>query len=321
MAYITDKKDFIKTIDNLREKKVSMAVFCTASHWNTEAVLLACSRFAAKYGIERIPVGVSVTFNYPHMPQSSRVTYSGDSKTGFISIMKHLDILCGSKYAPYPNVDAYPHLDHADPERDMWALTDGVEYLASVMFDAQCYPFEENLKMTAEYVKSYGKSIMVEGIIDSLSVSGIKAGSSDDKYVDRASGFIKMTNVDFLVADLGTEQQSSQVGKCVYLKERAVELTKVLGKSMLVLHGTSCLTPGQIENIADDGIIRVNMWTRIAREAGQHAARELYKRKDEISMGAFEACESRRYLHDSIEKAAGIMEEILCTLGYHKLAN
>ena len=241
MSFITDRKKYMKIIDEMRCKKVSMAVFCTASHWNTESILLACSRFAARYGIEHIPVGVGITFSYPHMSQADRVTYNGDPKTGFKSIMQHLYLLCNSADSPYSRVDALPHLDHADPEKDVWALTEGLDYLASVMFDAQHYPFEENIKLTSEYVKNYCSRVMVEGIMDELSVAGNLTRAGED-YIEKAVEYINRTKVDFLVANLGTEQQSESVGKCLYMKERAVKLTEMLGKSLLVLHGTSCLT-------------------------------------------------------------------------------
>ena len=54
--------------------------------------------------------------------------------------MAHLKELCGRPDSPYASVRALPHLDHAHPERDEWALTEGLEYLSSVMFDAQEYP-------------------------------------------------------------------------------------------------------------------------------------------------------------------------------------
>ena len=170
--------------------------------------------------------------------------------------------------------------------------------------------------MTKEYVKNYGKKVLVEGIMEELSVEGHSSGKGDDAYVEKAVRYISETGIDFLVADLGTEQQSSSVGRCIYRKDRARELTKSLGKPMLVLHGTSCLVNEQMASLADDGIIRVNMWTRIAREAGQYAASKLMERMDEINKGNFEAAESRQYLYDSIERAAEIMEDTMGILGY-----
>ena len=318
MPIITERDQALEVIKRCRCNNVSMAIFCTASHWNTEAILLAASRFAQKNGIMNLPVSVAMTFNYTHMPQARRVTYSEDAATGFVSIMEHLKILCADEDSVYSNVTVLPHLDHADPFRDKWALTEGLPYLASVMFDAQKYPFEQNIAMTRDYIATYGKNIMVEGIMEELSVEGNSVGKGDGYYVEKAISYLSQTGVDFLVADLGTEQQSSSVGRCEYRAGRARELTERLGQRMLVLHGTSCLEENQMSSLAQDGVIRVNMWTRIAREAGQYASRMLMARLDGIAKGDFEAVESRQYLYDSIEKAAEIMESTLYTLGYSR---
>jgi fructose/tagatose bisphosphate aldolase len=298
-----------------------MAIFCTAAHWNTEAILVAGQRIAEKYKLSQVPLAVAMTFTYPYMPQAKRMTYSGDERAGFLSNMAHLKALCDGPHAPYKNVVVLPHLDHADPKRDKWALTEGVPYLATVMFDAQKYPFEDNLAWTRDYVNTYGKKVLVEGIIEELSVGGQKQAVQRDDYVEKAVQYIKETGVDLLVADLGTEQQSSRVGGARYLKARAQSLTSsVGGQAKLVLHGTSCLSADQMQNLAGDGIIRVNMWTRIVREAGQYAARQLIARQNAIEAGDFEATESHQYLIDSTEQAAQIMVEVMELIGYPHLS-
>ena len=318
MSIITEKNKANEVIKRFRKHKASMAIFCTASHWNTEAILLAASRYAKKYNIVNIPLAVAITFNYKYMPQSQRVTYSGDAKTGFISIMEHLNILCDRIESPYKNVTVLPHLDHADPVTDKWALTEGLPYLASVMFDAQKYSFNDNMKITKDYVDTYGKYVLVEGVMEGLSVDGHTIAKEDNNYIEKALDYYSNTGIDFLVADLGTEQQSHEIGKCEYRRNRAREITCNLGKEILVLHGTSCLSEDQMSTLAQDGIIRVNMWTRIVREAGQYAAERVVKRYEKILRGDFEPTESKQYVSDSIEKAADTMEKILDVLGYSK---
>jgi len=298
---------------------MSVAVFCTASHWNTEAILIAADRFAKKHNIKNIPISLAMTFNYSHMAQSQRVTKTKDAIVGFKSNMEHLKVLCEAEDSPYYNVCVMPHLDHGDPETDKWALTKGTKYLASVMFDAQRFPFEDNIRMTSDYVKEYGKSVLVEGIMDVLKVSDGTESVSGDDYAEKALKYKNETKVDFIVADLGTEQQSNASGKSEYLKQRAVNLTKALKEKMLVLHGTSCLTNEQINGLADDGVIRINLWTKVAREAGQYAAKNLVERYDKIKDGDFEATESKQYIYDSIDKAADMMEEFLELFGYENL--
>ncbi|MBQ4065882.1 MAG: class II fructose-bisphosphate aldolase [Clostridia bacterium] len=320
MSVITERKASLKVFERAAECGTSIGIFCTASYWNTEAILLASQRIAEKYEIEQVPVVIATTFTYPHMPQCERFLYCRDPKAGILSHFGHLQAVAGSKYSPYKNVAVLPHLDHADPERDRWALTCGLDHFSSVMFDAQHHSFEENLELTSRYVKSYGKDVLVEGILESLTVSDGATATHIDNYCENAVRYVKETGVDFAVADLGTEQQSTSVGKATYDKARARELTEALGRKMLVLHGTSCLKAEQIRGLADDGIVRVNMWTRIAREAGQFAAENVASRMDLVRSGDFEATESMQYMRDSVEKAADIMEEMMELFGYAGLA-
>jgi fructose/tagatose bisphosphate aldolase len=320
MPYITDRDQTVHHTQRFRDCGASMAIFCTASHWNTEAILLAGKRIAERHNLSNVPLAVAMTFTYPYMPQAERATYSRDPRAGFVSNMLHLKTLCGSADSPYAMVTALPHLDHADPKRDGWALTEGLPYLATVMFDAQKYPMEDNIAWTRDYVRQHGGRVVIEGITEELSVAGRKEAVQRDAYVDVVTRYVEATGVDFVVADLGTEQQSDVVGGVRYLEERAQALTASLGESRLVLHGTSSLTADQMQNLAADGVIRVNMWTRIVREAGQHAARQLFERREAVERGDFEAAESRQYLDDSISAAADVMVEVMELLGYGRLA-
>lgn len=319
---ITDRKKSEEIINRIKTSPTSLPIFCTGSHWNTEAILLAASRVAEKYDIKNIPVSIAMTFNYEHMPQGQRITHTNNARLGFLSNMQHLNVLAGDTDSPYYGVCVLPHLDHADPIKDRWALTHGTEFLSSVMFDAQKYPLEENIKLTSEYVKEYGGKVLVEGIMDELNVfegHNKKDKEETDDYHERAHNYLKKTRVDFLVADLGTEQQSQGIGKNVYLRERARNIQNILGDRLLVLHGTSCLSDEEIAMLPDDGILRVNMWTRIAREAGLYAFEQIKNREEKIRQNDFNAVESHRYLMDSIEKAASLMENIMDSLGYKNL--
>jgi len=320
---ITERKSSMEIIERIKSSKTSLPIFCTGSHWNTEAILLAAKNIGQKYQIRNVPVAIAMTYNYEHMPQAQRITSTKDARLGFLSMIKHLQVLADDPGSPYYGVYVLPHLDHANPVRDKWALTEGTEFMASVMFDAQKYPLKENLELTTEYVKNYGKKVLIEGIMDELSVFQTHekhASNIADDYPARAYDYVKKTNIDFLVADLGTEQQSQGIGKSTYLKGRARNIQKLLNDRKLVLHGTSCLSDEEISSLPDDGILRVNMWTRIARDAGLYAYDQLVKRGDKIKKNDFNSIESHHYLMDSIDKASSIMEGIMESLGYNNLS-
>jgi len=318
MAYVTQRDDAKKAMEAAIEKGVSLAIFCSGSFWNIEAILRAADQFAKDHDIEDIPVVVAMTANYDYMQQTHRVTRSRDSKVGMMASFEYCKMLCEGPYAPYTNVTVLPHLDHGDPVNDRWEMTEGVKYLASVMFDAQKYPYEENVPLTSEYIREYGDQVLVEGIVEGLSVGGDHAARQNDDYIERAVEYVKSTGVDFLVADLGTEQQSAGT-EAKYLKSRAVSLTESLGKPMLVLHGTSSLKNEDINGFREDGVVRVNMWTRIVRESGQYAAQKLMDRYDKILGNDFESCESRQYIDDNIDEAARIMYQVMDSLNYGAL--
>jgi fructose/tagatose bisphosphate aldolase len=320
---ITGKKQALNVIDRIKSYNTSLPIFCTGSHWNTEAILLAAKNIGLKYGINNVPVAIAMTFNYEYMPQAQRITWTNDARLGFLSNIEHLKVLADDTDSPYYDINVLPHLDHADPLRDQWALTEGTSFLASVMFDAQKYTLKNNINLTRDYVKSYGEKVLIEGIMDELSVYQPNEKNvqerTDDDYPQRAYDYMKETGVDFLVANLGTEQQSQGIGKSIYLKDRARNIQKQLGDRVLVLHGTSCLSNEEISELPSDGILRVNMWTRIARETGLYAYGQLKKREEKIRKNDFESIESHHYLMDSIEKAAFIMEGIMESLGYGNL--
>ena len=318
MSYITDRDQARSIIEETSEKGATLAIFCTASHWNTEAILRAAQMVAKKNGLKRIPVSVAMTSHYEHMQQTKRVTRNGCPIIGLRAVMDYAKLLCDGPDAPYQEVDVLPHLDHADPVKDSWELTEGLDYFCSVMFDAQKYPLEDNMRLTADYVRKYGGKVLVEGAVESLGVGNEKKAQQNDDYIEKATAYVRNTGVDFLVADLGTEQQSEGT-EARYLKDRAMELTTNLGKSMLVLHGTSSLCNDDIKGFSEDGVIRVNMWTRIVRESGQYAAKRLLERYPLIEGNNFEACEAKQYIDDNIDCAAEIMAQVLESIGYDKL--
>jgi len=130
-----------------------------------------------------------------------------------------------------------------------------------------------NIARTAEYVKRFGELVVVEGAVDRIyqQEQALKLGVTKDKLLttpERAVKYLKETGVDFIVPNLGTEHRvTSEKGYVKrYEKERARAITQAVGRKQ-VLHGTSCLAR-EITTLVDDGIIKVNIYTRIAVESG-----------------------------------------------------
>ena len=82
MALVTDKKESLKIFEKVAADNMSVGIFCTASHWNTEAILIAAQRIAEKYGYDNVPVVVASTFTYQHVPQAKRFLYCQDPVAG-----------------------------------------------------------------------------------------------------------------------------------------------------------------------------------------------------------------------------------------------
>jgi hypothetical protein len=113
--FITDRDQARKIFDKAAAKDVSVALFCTGSFWNTEAILAAADNFARKHKIKDVPVVVAMTCLYKHMQQAKRFTYCRDERVGLRAGFEYLRLLTDGPDAPYKNVAAMTHLDHADP--------------------------------------------------------------------------------------------------------------------------------------------------------------------------------------------------------------
>ena len=323
MPVIHGRNNALKVLERAQERNVPIPILGTGSFWNIEAILIAAKNIKDKYQIAEMPVTISMTYTYPCMPQAKRITACAVPELGFRSIMTQIRTLVDSPESPYKDIIVLPHLDHADPERDRWALTEGTQYLASAMFDAQRFPAEKNIEMTAEYVKAYGKDILIEGIMDELPVEAMHEKTveriSDADYPERAAEYVKRTGIDFLVADLGTEQQAAGSSNCHYMPDRAQRITKAVGRPMLTMHGGSSLPPEQLAQLGSDGVVRFNVWTKIARDAGKFAAFQLLKRVEQIAGNDFEATESAAFMRDNVQSAVKSMELIFEHLGYERL--
>jgi fructose-bisphosphate aldolase class II len=131
-----------------------------------------------------------------------------------------------------------------------------------IMYDASSLPFEENMKMTAAFMKKNGDKIVIEGACDEIvDATGMKRSVLTTP--EQALQYLNRTRVDFMVANLGTEHRAS-ASNLKYYDQTARQISKLTG-TKLVLHGTSSVGNDQVRNLFTDGIAKVNIWTILER--------------------------------------------------------
>jgi fructose/tagatose bisphosphate aldolase len=140
------------------------------------------------------------------------------------------------------------------------------------MFDASALAFEDNMAQTAHYVERFGKRVIVEGAVDEIFESGTGEQKNQITTVPQAKRYVEKTGVDLIVPNLGTEHRAS-ARELRYHTDDARTISAAVGK-ILVLHGTSSLSPQDFKHLKDDGIMKVNIWTAIEKAGAQGAVRK-----------------------------------------------
>jgi len=289
MKIITEREKVQKSYERCAAAGVAMVAACCESTGELEGFLMAAQAYADEYGIDRIPINVGFTGVYPENAQLLKVSTGcrlsnggntldgGDVVEGFEIMMGHLETYAAVEGC-FESVDVLPFLDHGMPTdpielKEILENPKRLERLAVVMFDASHFSFDENVKRTAEYAKRFGECVVVEGAVDRIyeRQEALELGITRDEMLttpERAADYLKRTGVDLIVPNLGTEHRvTSEEGYTKkYEKDRAGAITEKVGRKQ-VLHGTSCLGR-EITTLADDGIIKVNIYTRIAVESG-----------------------------------------------------
>lgn len=147
------------------------------------------------------------------------------------------------------------HLDHVQPVDDKDLLEGDLSGYASIMYDASTFPFEENIKMTSNFVDKMKGKILIEGACDEIYDAGGSTHNSITTPED-AKRFIDETGADLIVCNLGTEHRAS--GKDLkYYGDAARKIRDAIGEK-IVLHGTSSVTADQIKT----AFLRRNMQSK-----------------------------------------------------------
>jgi fructose-bisphosphate aldolase class II len=139
------------------------------------------------------------------------------------------------------------------------------------MYDCSYFPFDENIRRTAQFVQQHGHQVMVEGCVDEI-IQAKDAATEQGHLTDpaQAERYLANTGVDLLVPNLGTEHRST-AASAHYDGALAQQISQRTG-SRLVLHGSSSLADADLPRLPGDGIVKVNVWSIFERLGGQAVA-------------------------------------------------
>ena len=167
-----------------------------------------------------------------------------------------------SKGSPFEKLNVMIHLDHTQWDADKPLLEWDMNRFSMIMYDASALPFDENIRLTAEFIGKCGRIIVVEGACDEI-VDATGDERSDLTTPEQAVKYLNQTGADFIVANLGTEHRAS-AADLKYHGDLARDISKLTGPK-LVLHGTSSVGNDQVRDLFSDGIAKVNIWTILER--------------------------------------------------------
>ncbi len=267
MPIITDRSAVLGIFSEARSRRWVIPAFGTENLTTTEAILTAGLDRAEALAQPDLPVMIAATNRYPERSQTSFYTHTRDCRIGLELLLADLQVLTAPT-SPFGNLRVMVHLDHIQHDLDESLWKSDLSRFSSLMFDASTLPLEENIRATREFVKNRGSEIVIEGACDYI-------GGRESRLTDvkEAEQFAAETGVDWMVPNLGTEHRAG-VSELRYAQELARGISERVGPC-LVLHGTSSVDRGQLGQLAGDGIIKVNLWTALERDASAVLLRKM----------------------------------------------
>ena len=269
MPLVTDYNQVKDTYREAAELGVGLPVFCTEDRETLEAILASALEMGKKIGVDNLPIIPAWTVRYPSRGQMTLLTACGDPVLGTRLMFADLEQFMGEA-SPYRKLRVLPHLDHGFPWLDGDILRDFTGQFASVMCDASEKPFEENMRMTAEYVERVKGQVVVEGAVDEIFEAGGEGEKNEPTTPEQAERFLSNTGVDIIVPNVGTEHRAT-ADQAKYRGDKAREISTSVGK-ILCLHGTSSVKPEDLPRLPDDGFVKINVYTTLAVHGGQALA-------------------------------------------------
>lgn len=270
MPLITDATQAREVFAEARERGAALLNLNPEAPRGIEACLRAAKAYGEQVGVDDLPFILSICGVYGHRPQIKLYTSLGDPLLGFAAWFSQASFYCDPD-GPFGKLRVITHLDHGQPDGDKIILEEKLDRLGSVMFDASTLPIDENIEATAAYVERHHADTVIEGCVDEIFDSGTGEQKNEPTTVEHAQQYVEATGVDLIVPNLGTEHRAS-ARDIHYHGDRAREISAAVGK-ILVLHGTSSLSPDDFASLRHDGIIKVNLWTAVEKAGAQAAVR------------------------------------------------
>lgn len=279
MPIITERNAVLNIYQEAAQKGWVLPCFCSENLTTTEAILDATLEYAVQTDQPDLPIIVAITNQYDHRTQSIYYTHTKRWDIGLKLFLADLKVLA-DKGSPYENLRIMIHLDHTqfDDDRDLlgWDLSE----FSSIMFDASKVPFAENIRLTHQFVKEQGDTIVIEGACDEI-VDATGSQRSDLTTAQKAQEYLKATGVDLIVANLGTEHRAT--GKDLkYYGDYARQIREKIG-NRIVLHGASSVPGDQIAHLSDDGVCKVNLWTALERDTSPLLFKDMVEHACEVA--------------------------------------
>jgi fructose/tagatose bisphosphate aldolase len=279
MAIITDRKQVLDIYSEAERNKWVLPCFCTENLTTTEAILAATKEYGDAKGIKDLPVIIAITCQYDHRTQASYYTHTRRWDIGMKLFLGDLKILT-DRGSPYEDLRVMIHLDHTQFDDDKELLSWDMNQFSSIMFDASKLPFNENMKLTKQFVKEQGAKIVVEGACDEI-VDATGNDKSELTTPEKAEEYVKETGVDLIVANLGTEHRAS-AKDLKYYSDYAIKIKGKIG-TRIVLHGASSVPGDQIAHLIEDGVCKVNLWTALERDSSPALFKDMIENASKVA--------------------------------------
>jgi fructose-bisphosphate aldolase class II len=341
MQLTTDRRATLDVLNRCRAAQCALFAPNGELAAEIEGLLLGGQKFAEEHAIEELPIAIGMTGIYHDNPQFRKMSTScvtephlsgfsgGDVRQGCEIWLRLLEVyqhLPGS----FERVRILPFIDHgwATAPEDQAMLFDKsvVERMAIIMYDASALDYEENIRLTREYVQRFGDRVVIEAAADKIydpkDIRELRLSREDQlSKPDEVLRFVEATGIDLVVPNLGTEHRSVGAGTAMrrYESDIACAIRDSAG-SIMALHGSSSLG-GKVGTTAEDGICKVNFYTAMAVGGGQKIYRLLKEQENEVLERNNLWINSESYSHDIRRRhVADVCYEMLSTLGYERLA-